>query len=181
MINRYHNLIVITHWLSAMVVIGTLGLGMGVLADMHNSNPDKIDVLRIHMIGGMFILIMSSIRIAVRLWKPVPSCDHFENPWLNRAAHWMHILLYVVLLGILTSGVGISVLPGLPEIVFQGIGQLPSTFRFYPPHATHGALAGIFTILLLLHIIAATYHQLIRNDGIFARMWFGRVNNMQKQ
>ncbi|MEW8623834.1 MAG: cytochrome b/b6 domain-containing protein [Candidatus Thiodiazotropha endolucinida] len=175
MIQRYHYLVVITHWLSAILIVCAIGVGMGVLADMHNSNPDKVDFLRIHVIGGILILVLTLIRIMVRLWKPVPSSDYFENSWLNRSGRSVHILLYAVLLGVLVSGIGISALSGLPDIVFFGKGQLPDTFRTFPPHAAHGVLALIFSVLLLLHIFAAIYHQLIRKDDIFSRMWYGKI------
>jgi cytochrome b561 len=40
--------------------------------------------------------------------------------------------------------------------------------------AFHGLSWTLLLLLLLLHVGAALYHQFLRRDGIFRRMWFGR-------
>lgn len=171
-LERYHSVIIIIHWLSALLIIGAIGVGLGVLDDMPNSDPEKIDFLRIHLLAGIVLLVLTLLRIVFRLRKPVPSSEHFDNVWLNRAGRGTHLLLYLVLVGVLASGIGISVLSGLPEIIFQGIGQLPETFEDFPPHKPHSILARILAALVVLHVIAALYHQFAKKDGLFSRMWF---------
>jgi cytochrome b561 len=40
--------------------------------------------------------------------------------------------------------------------------------------AFHGLSWSLLLLLLLVHVGAALYHQFLRRDGLFARMWFGR-------
>ena len=72
------------------------------------------------------------------------------------------------------SGVAMSVLSGLPAIVFQGVGSLPADFNALPPRAVHGIVAKLLMLLIALHIVAALYHQFVRRDGLLSRMGFGR-------
>jgi cytochrome b561 len=43
----------------------------------------------------------------------------------------------------------------------------------YPPRVAHGYIAAILAALILLHFLAALYHQFVRQDGLFRRMGFG--------
>lgn len=57
--------------------------------------------------------------------------------------------------------------------MFGGEGTLPPDFDTYPPRAIHGAFAGVLMALIALHVAAALWHQVVRRDGLMARMWFG--------
>ena len=71
------------------------------------------------------------------------------------------------------SGVAMSVLAGLPQIVFGGVGSLPANFDALPPRAVHGIVAKLLALAIGLHIAAALYHQFVRRDGLLSRMGFG--------
>lgn len=45
--------------------------------------------------------------------------------------------------------------------------------RFTPLELVHATTATVLLLLIGLHILAALYHQFIRRDRLFARMWFG--------
>ena len=72
------------------------------------------------------------------------------------------------------SGVAMSVLAGLPGIVFGGVGSLPVTFDALPPRAVHGIVAKPLMLAIALHVAAALFHQFVRRDGLLSRMGFGR-------
>jgi cytochrome b561 len=38
----------------------------------------------------------------------------------------------------------------------------------------HGYLALLLVGCIVLHVLAALYHQFVRKDRLFRRMWFGR-------
>ena len=54
--SRYHPALVALHWLTAILILFSLGMGMLVLEEIPNSAPEKIDALRGHMIAGIAIL-----------------------------------------------------------------------------------------------------------------------------
>jgi cytochrome b561 len=73
------------------------------------------------------------------------------------------------------TGFATAILAGLPEIVFGGSGDpLPPSFINYPTFVAHVVLATVLANLIVLHVLAAVYHQFIRKDGLFRRMFFGR-------
>ena len=70
---RYHPLLVSLHWLLAVLILFSLFAGSIILADIPNDNPDKIAILKVHIISGLVILILMLLRLFVRMktGKPV--------------------------------------------------------------------------------------------------------------
>ncbi len=171
---RYHPALVVLHWLLAIMIIGGLIMGGNVLAETANSDPAKMLSLRMHMGMGMLILALMVIRLLVRLFTSKPPRSDIGNDLANKggvAAHWA---FYVVVIAMCGSGLAIANMAGLPAIVFGGSGApLPETFDNLPPRGAHSALATILTLLILAHVGAGLWHQYVRKDGLFSRMWFG--------
>ncbi|MBO6638270.1 MAG: cytochrome b/b6 domain-containing protein [Roseitalea sp.] len=171
---RYHPLLVTLHWLLALMIGVALFAGGVLLAETPNSDPDKIFMLRAHMSIGILILLLMLVRLVVRARTEKPPHVETGNGLLDRAGVWMHWTLYAVVILMAGSGIGISVLAGLPPIVFGGSGDpLPADFWAYPPRYAHAILANILMALIVLHIAAFAWHQWIRKDSLFRRMWFG--------
>lgn len=171
---RYHPILVTLHWLLALMIIGALIVGWTVLSAMPNDDPAKTGFLAIHMGSGLAVLALMLVRLAVRLFTKAPPHADIGHPLLNRVGVAMHWLLYLAVIGLAASGMALSMQAGLPPIVFGGSGEaLPADFSVFGPRAAHGALATLVGLLLLGHIGAALYHQLVRRDGLFARMWYG--------
>jgi cytochrome b561 len=73
------------------------------------------------------------------------------------------------------SGYATGILAGLPDIVFGGSGDpLPPSFAIYPSWVAHVSLALLLVGLIVLHVLAALYHHLVRKDGLLRRMLFRR-------
>ncbi|MES9973390.1 MAG: cytochrome b/b6 domain-containing protein, partial [Candidatus Thiodiazotropha sp.] len=73
------------------------------------------------------------------------------------------------------SGFATANMAGLPEVVFGNSGApLVSTFDDFPPRIAHGVLSQLLLILIIGHVLAFLYHQYVRKDSLFSRMWFGR-------
>ena len=171
---RYHGALVALHWLLALLLIAALAIGTFALKTVPNSSPDKIDALRVHMIAGGLILLLTLLRLAVRLKTAHPAPASTGYALLDRLAPATHWALYGLVLLMAGSGVAMSVLAGLPGIVFGGVGSLPVNFDALPPRAVHGIVAKLLMLAIALHIAAALYHQFVRRDGLLARMGFGR-------
>ena len=171
---RYHPALVTLHWLLALLLIVSLAMGTLALKTVPNSSPDKIDALRGHMIAGGLILLLTVIRLVTRLSTKHPAAASTGYALADRLAPLTHWALYLLVLLMAGSGVAMSVLSGLPAIVFQGVGSLPADFNALPPRAVHGIEAKLLMLLIALHIVAALYHQFVRRDGLLSRMGFGR-------
>ena len=170
---RYHTALVTLHWLLALLLIVALVIGTFALKTVPNSSPDKIDALRGHMIAGGLILLLTLVRLVVRLKTAHPAPATTGNALLDRLAPATHWALYLLVLLMAGSGVAMSVLAGLPGIVFGGVGSLPVNFDALPPRAVHGIVAKVLMLFIALHFAAALYHQFVKRDGLLRRMGFG--------
>ena len=171
---RYHPLLVSLHWLLAGLILFSLLYGSNILEGMPNDDPEKIAVLKVHMSIGFLVFILMVVRLVVRIKTNKPAEIDTGNVLINKAGKYAHYLFYVLVFLIVASGIGISILAGLPEIVFEGSGvALPDTFNDLLPRKAHGLLTKILFLLIVVHLLAALYHQFIRKDGLLSRMWFG--------
>lgn len=171
---RYHPALVVLHWLLAVLLIGALVFGAVVLKQVPNSDPEKLNLLRGHMLMGGLIFVLMLLRLVTRWVTEHPPAASTGNALLDRLAPWVHWALYALVFGILLSGVGISALAHLPDVVFGGVGSLPANFDSLAPRKAHGVLAKLLLLLISLHAVAALYHQFFRRDGLLSRMAFGQ-------
>lgn len=168
---RYQPALVAIHWLTAFLIIFMLVVGKLSLKWMPNE-ASKILPLAFHMIGGITILVLTLVRIYVRIKFPKPAPATAGNRFLDWIGVATHYLLYLAALGMGISGLGIAAQAGLFSSVFGGQGSLPEDFFVYPARYGHGYLSSALILIILLHFGAALYHQFIRKDGLFSRMWF---------
>jgi cytochrome b561 len=169
---RYHTALVVLHWLLAVFLIGALAAGSLVLAPVPNSDPGKLTSFALHMGLGLTILVLMLVRLAVRLSTAHPPRVATGHALADRLAPAVHWALYAVAIAMAVSGMVMSRQSGLPDAVF-GSGPMPADFAGLPARAAHGLLSKLLMALILLHVAAAAWHQLVRRDGVMARMGFG--------
>jgi cytochrome b561 len=169
--SRYQPVLVALHWLLALMIIGLLCLGFFVLANMPNSDPNKLDILVWHMSGGMFVLVLMVVRLIIRRWSARPAMAVTGSPLLDRLASMAHAGFYVIVFLMIATGWTTG---WLISGVFQPNGEpLPDNFAVFPSFRAHAALATLLAILIVVHVAAALYHHFVLKDGLFRRMWFG--------
>jgi cytochrome b561 len=161
------------HWLIFLFVVVMLGAGKFILPGIPAEDPQKAFMLQIHAYTGGLIAILLVVRLILRFTTKQPAPADAGNAFLNFAAKAVHFLLYLLLIGMAVSGLGLFQLANLPA-VFSGAAPYPRDFFQYPPRLGHGLVSTVLLLLILLHIGAALYHQFIRRDNLLARMWFGR-------
>jgi cytochrome b561 len=170
--SRYQPVLVALHWLVALLIIGLLCLGFFVLANMPNSDPNKLEILVWHMAGGMFVLVLMIPRLIIRIWSARPAAAAAGSPLLDRLAPIAHDALYVIVFLMIATGWTTG---WFISGVFQpNGGPLPDSFSVFPSFRAHAALATLLAILIVVHVAAALYHQFVLKDGLFRRMWFGK-------
>jgi cytochrome b561 len=174
-VTRYHPLLVALHWLLAFLLIAALFAGFFLLAPMPNSDPQKIRVLLVHMVIGMAILALMLVRFVIRMLTSHPEPTTTGYPFLDRIAPVTHYGFYVLVVLMVATGYATAILAGLNRIVFQRSGEpLPEDFDVYPTFIAHSFFAAILAGFVVLHVLAALYHQFVRRDRLFRRIWFGR-------
>ena len=173
-VKRYHPVLVLLHWLSAALLLLALGMGSQVLAELPNTDPGKVGALKGHMVAGGAILLLTLVRLAVRLATAHPPAASTGMAWADRVAPLMHWALYALVLTMAGSGIAMSVAFDLPAVVFAGQGSLPPDFHVATARKVHGAASKLLFLLIALHVAAALYHQFVRRDGLLSRMGFGQ-------
>lgn len=171
---QYHPVLVTLHWLLAALVIGGLVMGGQVLAKTANTDPAKLFSLKMHMSIGIVILVLMLLRLVIRFATKKPPHADIGNDLLNTGARLAHYLLYAVVIAMSASGLAIANAAGLPAIVFGGSGEaLPADFNDIAPRVAHGVLALVLKLVIAGHVLASLYHQFVRKDSLFSRMWYG--------
>ena len=168
---RYTPVAVVLHWLLALAIVGTFGVGL-YMADLPFSMT-RLKLYNWHKWAGVTILALSALRLLWRLANRPPA-DLPMPVWQARAAHGVHLLLYIAFFAVPLTGWAMSSAKGFP-IVWFGVLPLPD---FVPKDKelgellanVHAALAWGLALLVLAHVGAALKHQFIDRDGLLARM-----------
>jgi cytochrome b561 len=170
---RYHPVHVALHWLMFLLVLMMLGIGKFVMPGVAADDPQKPFMLQMHAFTGIFIAVLLVVRLVMLFTVKRPAPADAGNGFLNFTAKAVHFLLYLLLIGMAVSGLGMFQQANLPGI-FSGAIPYPVDFFVYPPRIGHGLTSTLLLLLVLLHFGAAMYHQFIRKDNLLARMWFGK-------
>ena len=179
---RYSSVAIGLHWAIAVLLLTNIGL-----AWYFNTltGTAKIEPTQLHKSIGITVLMLSVARLAWRLVVPAPKLPAYVTGWERRLAQVVHVLFYVVMLGMPLSGwamVSASPLIKVFPITLYHVVPWPSlSFLAGLPHdqmkqahkvfmATHGLLAKLAYGLIVLHVAGALKHQFISNDDVVARM-----------
>jgi len=165
---RYNPILVVLHWLIALLVFTALAAGFYVKG--LPNEPAKWAPLGIHMRIGQIILFLMIARLIIRFVTKRPAPADTGNKLLNMAAGLVHGLLYIGVIAMAIAGMGIVAQAGLN----QPGASLPEDFFAFPARYGHGYLAIFLLVLIAGHVGAWAYHQFFKKDDLFSRMWFGK-------
>ena len=164
---RYSPLWVTIHWLVAILIFAAFYFG---LSSFQSPTEAKAAFLRFHMPLGITILVLKLVRLYLRWRAPRPEDAKSGSAFLDVLGKGVHHALYLFAFLLPITGLALSARYGLPPIVFEGQGSIPSELT----PALHGLLFPLFGLLILLHIGAALYHQFILRNNLLARMLYGK-------
>ncbi len=158
------------HWLTGLLFIGVLGLGL-YMEDL--AGPDKFKIMGIHKSLGFLVLLIAVARVIWRLKEgPIESISKLPR-WQEIASKSIHHLLMLFTLLMPLSGVLMNI-GGGRATQFFGVTIIPAIEKIEwlnsVGHVVHGGSVSIIIIILLLHIAGALKHQLIEKDGTLTRM-----------
>ncbi|MDB5429811.1 MAG: cytochrome [Caulobacter sp.] len=181
--DRYSTVAILLHWLIAAMIVTNVGYAW-YANGLHGL--EKIPPLQIHKSIGISILLLTLARLAWRLVNRPPPMPADLKPWERLLARTVHVLFYVVMIGLpLTGWAMVSASPTIKiyPINFFGYGHWPAIQALSSlPHdqmkqahgtfeTAHGLLAKLIVYLLIpLHIAGALKHQFIDKDNDLARM-----------
>jgi cytochrome b561 len=176
---RYGSVAIALHWLLALAIVGSFGLGV-YMHDLPFSIA-RVKLFNYHKWAGVTILALSALRLLWRLTHrpPVvpPRVLAAMPPWQQRAAQISHGLMYVLFFAVPLLGWAYSSAAGL-SIVWFGVLPLPDFVPVNKDLANsllkplHAYAAFALAAVVLVHVAAALKHQFIDRDNLMSRMWF---------
>jgi cytochrome b561 len=109
----------------------------------------------VHIAAGAAVLVLMAARIAVRWRSGAPEPPAEMPPLLRRGAALGHFALYATLVLLPVTG-------------------LAAVFIAPAAAAAHALLTSVLLALVLVHVLAALYHLVVRRDGVFRRIFVPR-------
>ncbi|NOR51520.1 MAG: hypothetical protein GQ470_02775 [Gammaproteobacteria bacterium] len=158
--SRYNPALVMLHWVSACMIIIQLTLG-----DIISPSA--------HIIAGVLIGVLTALRLSIKLQSTNPLYPEVGSDFLNRLAQMAHHTIYGLVFAVLLSGIGLAVEIDLPFSQDSGEPDAENNSKLLI-HSVHQLLTDALIFIVCLHVLAALFHQFIRKDRLFSRMWFGR-------
>jgi len=169
---RYTTTAIALHWLAALLIFATFPLG--VYAHELALSPIKLKLVSYHKWLGVTIFLLTVARLAWRAAHTPPPLPETIPLWQQRAAHGLHLLLYVLLFAIPLTGWLMSSAKGFP-VVYLGLVQLPDLVGKDKALGdllmeVHEMLNFGLLALVGMHIAAALKHHFIEHDATLRRM-----------
>jgi cytochrome b561 len=164
------------HWLIVLLLLGQIPVGMYMAyrgGELNIWDATTNNLYSGHKLVGLVILALVVLRLLYRLAAGAPRPEPTIESWqhnMSRLNHWgLYLLLLIVpILGYL----GVAMYPALnlfgafnlPALVGPDKSMAENVFEWHEA----GALA--LLALIALHIAAALYHYVIRQDNVLGRM-----------
>jgi len=171
MVERYNRAAIALHWITALLIVGNLLLGVSMV--QLPISPRKLHWYLWHKSIGGTVFVLTSLRLAWRALRPHPQPVAMPA-WQRRASIVSHVMLYVLPLVIPVSGWLYSSATGV-QVVYLGMIPLPNLLAEDKALADTLRLVhvGLNTLLLgvvCVHVAAALKHHFGDRDTVLARM-----------
>lgn len=172
--HRYPRAMRILHWAVALLILGLLPFGLW-MADLPQTDPDRLYYYSLHKSFGVLVLILASLRLLNRWRSTLPAPIAGVKPIEHTLATLGHWALYALMLAMPISGIAMSQSYGYPVQLFGW--TIPTFFTEDKPFAelakaAHSLLAWALIGLVSIHVLAALKHRFIdRVEDMFRRMW----------
>ena len=166
--NKYSNRMIITHWLTLVVLVAAWYLG-DVVHDARHDGAATIAGYLIHAVVGAAVLLLTLARLMFRSKDGVPA-PLGDTP-MDKMAKGIQHLMYLVLIllpvsgtmQVLTSDVGKALIAGDAAL-------LPAKFEGVVAHEVHEVMVNVLIVLVIVHVLGALKHQFVMKDSIMDRM-----------
>lgn len=168
---RYSALMRTVHWGRALVVLGTLAVGL-TMVNLPDELPLKFESLYPnHKQFGLLAWVLTWVQLVARRRGPVPVLPDALAPWERALSRLTHGALYTLLLLVpvmgycmsstftMSDGVPFFFIPHVPEL-------LPKNDAWFEVfQQLHRVLAYALLALIVLHIAGALKHRFLDRDA----------------
>ena len=172
----YTRIAKVLHWLVAVFILVNVAIGLRMerFPGYAHTSPEWNGILFWHGSIGSLVLWLALARLIWRAGHRPPQLPDEIPGWQRAAAHFVHALLYLLMLALPLTGYAHRVFGNHP-VDFFGLWNWPSLFAPDEPSRVlfgtiHVSLALGLCGLLLLHFGAVLKHLVINRDGVAQRM-----------
>lgn len=170
--HAYTRTAIALHWLTAVLILAALPLGL-TMTEMPLS-PQKLKFYAWHKWLGVTVFLLVVLRLAWRATHRPPPLPASVPAWQRSAANVTHWLLYALMLAIPLSGWLMSSAKGF-QTVYLGLVPIPDLLAkdeaLGESLATlHAVLAYSLMVLLTVHVAAAVKHHWVDRDEVLGRL-----------
>jgi cytochrome b561 len=186
--SRYNGVAIAFHWLIALLIVTNVGLAW---SWDYVAEDSVRPLINNHKTIGITILALVTMRLLWRVTHPVPPLPAHHKTWEKRAAHAVHIALYLIMFALPLSGwimdsaykdaashpnlyFGLFEWPRLGFVMALDPATKKSVHDIFGQ--THEISATILYALVFVHIAGALKHQFIDKDRELARMGLGKAD-----
>jgi cytochrome b561 len=159
------------HWLRALVVIGTLTVGL-VMVNLPDNLPAKFELLYPnHKQFGLLAFLLGLAQLVLRSRSRVPEPPAGLKPWERKLSTLAHRAFYVLLIVVPLMGYSMSSTftqsDGVPFFFFGQLPELlPKNDRWFEVfQLLHRIFAYTLLALVVLHVAGAFKHRLVDKDA----------------
>ena len=153
--NKFH---IFIHWLIVVIILLQMITGDKVALEFLALRNQAIEIdgntsnSQVHMLGGLFIILLMAIRVFLRRKFGVPAPTKKTNDPLKFLSTFVHFGIYLVLFAIPITGL----LAFSTSNVDLGL--------------AHKILVNILYLLVIIHLIGVAFHQIFLGDNIMERI-----------
>ncbi|MBK5957194.1 hypothetical protein CCR97_03090 [Rhodoplanes elegans] len=167
----------VLHWTMAVLILFQATIGIVMTWAPEGSTLAKLStalsLYDVHKLLGVALLALVLVRLANRIGQGVPAEDPSIATWQAETANLVHTWMYLLLIVVpLLGWLGVSLFPALTAfgITLPAL-VAPDQKMSEPVFLAHAVAAFVLIGLVVIHVGAALFHAVIRQDGVFRRMW----------
>lgn len=167
-LSKYSKTTIALHWLGALFLIAVFVVG----SRLENfSGAEQLQMVDLHRMGGLAVGAVFLLRLVFFFAHARPAADPSWPKAQALAAKVLHLVLYIVPILLVVSGMATMIVFGGGEALSSGdVAAYEAAVRSAPSMAVHGIAAKVLMASVVLHVIAALYHQFVQKDAIMSRI-----------
>jgi cytochrome b561 len=164
----------IFHWATVVFVLLMIPAGLVMVQDGLDRTVQNA-LFIFHKNVGVVVLLLVLARLAYRLAVPPPPLPDSMPAWQHRVSGITHGLLYALLIAMPIAGYVRVRAGGFPIEALDALGiptlvpRSESLAEFAKMLHWLGGFA--LAALIALHVAAALFHAIVKQDGVFSRIW----------
>ena len=165
---KYSKATIMIHWLSFLLILALIPVGF-IMSNMENSDA-KLGLLRVHIMAGVLVFILTLLRVWFFFKHPRPSRLKTGKRLHEKLIVWIENSFYLVLILLCTSGITTVIFGNLVGAIQNNDASLLVQTVEVPPLMAHKALAIILIILLIGHIGGVINHYIKTKENTIKRI-----------